>query len=212
MGAVLPEIEPADFERRLAECGFELGADSLNRLLAHYRELRRWNVTLSLVGPGTAAEIVERHYAEALAALPWVAEVRGCVVDLGSGAGFPGFVLAACRPDLEVVLVEARERKATFLAAAARQAGLAVRCLNVRVAEPLPQGFPMSVDVYTCRALRLPQSTLEVLDRRCSGRWLFWSTPESLEIPPSWAVKRQRLLGGATRRSLIEVESLGPSG
>ena len=60
--------------------------------------------------------------------------VRGeRLLDLGSGAGFPGIVLAAARPDLEVTLLEARERKWAFLAAACRRAGLACRCLNARV-------------------------------------------------------------------------------
>jgi 16S rRNA (guanine527-N7)-methyltransferase len=207
MGAVLPEITAAEFAQRLADLGFDPGPEAVARLVAHYQELRRWNATLSLVGPGTAAQIVERHYGEALEALPLLESTRGVVVDLGSGAGFPGFVLAACRPDLQVVLVEARERKATFLAAAARRAALAVRCLNVRVAEPLPHDFPESVDLYTCRALRLPVSILEALDRRSSGRWLFWSTADALEIPSSWSAIRRRPLAGADRRALIEVSS-----
>ena len=52
-----------------------------------------------------AGEVVERHYGESLAALP-LAPAEGRLVDLGSGAGFPGWVLAAARPGLEVTLVD----------------------------------------------------------------------------------------------------------
>ena len=60
---------------------------ALDRLWLHYQELRRWNPTLSLVGPGTAGEIVERHYGEALAALPLLRPGPQVVIDAGSGAG-----------------------------------------------------------------------------------------------------------------------------
>ena len=54
-----------------------------------------------------------------------------------------------------MTLVEARERKWAFLAAAARRAALPCRCLDVRVQLPLPTGLPESIDVITSRALRL---------------------------------------------------------
>ena len=74
-------------------------------LYAHYQELSRWNQRLSLIGPGTAGEIVARHYGEALAALPLVPSSAQWGLDIGSGAGFPGLVLAAARPGLKMTLV-----------------------------------------------------------------------------------------------------------
>ncbi|MEL7061050.1 MAG: RsmG family class I SAM-dependent methyltransferase [Acidobacteriota bacterium] len=92
-------------------------ATLLERLEAHAGELARWNPRLSLVGPGTAHELVRRHYLESLAAWPLLLssaddlpnhsaagaavaprgqpEAASSLVDLGTGGGFPGFVLAA---------------------------------------------------------------------------------------------------------------------
>lgn len=206
MGATLPDISRPEFSGRLQEAG-SIDVESTDRLFAHYQELRRWNPMLSLVGPGTATEIVERHYGESLAALPFLDGVDR-LVDLGTGAGFPGFVLAACRPDIEVTLVEARERKCSFLAAAARRARLSIRCLNVRVSSPLPPGFPGSVDLYTCRALRLPEDALGALGERLSGpsRWLFWSTAVSLACPEGFEVRQTQVLERSSQRALFVVE------
>ena len=100
---------------------------------AHYEELARWNSVVSLVGPAFSGEIFERHYAESLAALPLLPAGPFRLLDLGSGAGFPGLVLAAARPDCEVVLVEARERKWAFLQSAVRRAELSCQCLRATV-------------------------------------------------------------------------------
>ena len=68
---------------------------SIDALFAHYRELALWNRRTNLIGPGTAGEILARHYGESLAALPLIPAGARRGLDLGSGAGFPGIVLAA---------------------------------------------------------------------------------------------------------------------
>jgi 16S rRNA (guanine527-N7)-methyltransferase len=204
MGARLPPLSAAEFARRLGPQADELIAA---RLFAHYEELSRWNPMLSLVGPGTADVVVERHYGEALAGVELLDGVRS-LVDLGSGAGFPGFVLAACRPDVEVTLVEAKQRKVSFLLAAARRAQLSLRCLNVRVSATLPQDFPRRVDLFTSRALRLPEETLLALDERLSpgGRWACWSTREALVLSPALRVSRVLALPNADERAIYLAE------
>ena len=114
-------MEPLDFadfaDRLRAVSPLGLEEAPLRALHAHYRELSRWGARTSLIGRGTAAEVLERHYAESLAGAALVGEMAGRLVDIGSGAGFPGFVLAAIRPRAETVLVESRGRKADFLRA-----------------------------------------------------------------------------------------------
>lgn len=104
----------------------------------------------ALRDPATA---VDAHVADALVALELDA-VRNAdrVADLGSGAGFPGLVLAAALPDAEVVLVEANGRKCTFLARAAEAMGVA----NVRVVSERAESWPEGLgtrDVVTARAV-----------------------------------------------------------
>jgi 16S rRNA (guanine527-N7)-methyltransferase len=202
MRAALPNLAEADFRRRLGP-NARLSEQTLAHLLAHYQELRRWNPTLSLIGPGTAQEMVERHYGESLAALPLIPPLPAVLVDVGSGAGFPGFVLAAARPALAVTLVEAQERKWAFLEAACRRAALPCRCLNARVAAPLPADFPAVIDLVTARAIA-PEALAPLLERLApTGRVLLWTTgaPELGGLK----VGRTIALPGSKRRRIVEL-------
>ena len=204
MGAQLPDLSRPEFGRRLrASVGEELSDHLPERACAalweHYRELRRWNPRLSLVGPGTAERAVERHYGEALAALPLLA-AAATLLDVGSGAGFPGLVLAAVRPDLAVTLVESRERKWAFLQAAARRAGLSCRCLNARVDAAFDPG-PM--DLVTWRGIHLPAETRAALAAR-AGRVLVWSGAAEPAPPDGWRGARRVALAGSERRRIVE--------
>jgi len=176
----------------------------------HYRELRRWNRRLSLVGPGTADEVIGRHYGEALAALPLLGG-RGVLVDIGSGAGFPGFVLAAVRPRWSVTLVEARQRKWAFLEAARRRAALSCRCLNARVGVRLPPEFPGRVDVVTMRAVRLPAPALAAVAGRLSdtGRLVLWVGAEEPPLPAGFEWEEELPLAASARRRIITACRVG---
>ncbi|MCX6622771.1 MAG: 16S rRNA (guanine(527)-N(7))-methyltransferase RsmG [Acidobacteria bacterium] len=112
-------------------------------MFSHFELLRLWNRRLNLTSIRDDREIVVRHYCESLflaGALP-VGPLR--VVDVGSGAGFPGIPLAIVRVDVSVCLVESHQRKAVFLREASRSFG------NVRVfsgrAEDLGEGFDWCV-------------------------------------------------------------------
>ena len=179
---------------------------AVDALHAHYQELSVWNQRLSLIGPGTLNEILERHYGESLAALPLAPDGAG--LDIGSGAGFPGLVLAAARPGLEMTLVEARERKWAFLSAAARKASLPCRCLNARVSVPLPAGVPASLDLVTARALKLDPDVLGALAERLApdGRILLWVGEEDPALPAKLAPGRSVKLSGSERRRILELK------
>jgi 16S rRNA (guanine527-N7)-methyltransferase len=223
MGSELPEIPLADFERRLEASAPDVSRETWPRGLAetlfqHYLELRRWNPRLSLVGPGTAAEVVERHYGESLAAVraldppdrglaggPQTGS-RAQVVDIGSGAGFPGLVLAAARPDLAVTLVESRQRKWTFLLAAIQRCGLSCRCLNARVGAALPDQLPHPIDALVMRGVRLPEAALPPLVERLSeaGRWLVWAGSGAVEVPGLYEASAIPLAGENRRIAVLE--------
>jgi 16S rRNA (guanine527-N7)-methyltransferase len=186
---------------------FTLPPEAGERLWLHYEELRRWNPTLSLIGPGTSEDVVERHYGEAIAGLELIEAAGKTLVDVGSGAGFPGFVLAACRADLEVTLVESNARKWAFLQAACRRAALSVRCLNARVAIPLAEGLPATMDLLTARALKL-DAIVRALEPRLGpgARILFWAGGDPFTAPRGWQISRQRALAGSARRRIVELE------
>jgi 16S rRNA (guanine(527)-N(7))-methyltransferase RsmG len=211
--ANLPDYSLEEFQTLLAATSAVDLAPAVGAALhAHYQELRRWSKSLALVGPAFAAELFERHYAESLAGLDLLPAGPGRLLDLGSGAGFPGIVLAAARPDLEVTLLEARERKWAFLAAASRRAGLDCRCLNARVSAN-PADLPAELSeftIVTVRALKLEPSVWREVGRRMSsgGRLLLWSGEEAPMLPEAFAAGRVLHLSGRGRY-LREVIYLG---
>ena len=155
MGSALAIMPLGRFAESLSRVSPSLDDAVIARLFAHYQELVRWNRTISLVAPCPEDELVHRHYGESLAALPLLSRSAGSLLDVGSGAGFPGFVLACARPDIAATLVEPKERKWAFLLAAARRAHLSCRCLNARVDPAHPGVLPSVTDLVTSRALSL---------------------------------------------------------
>lgn len=208
MPFALPSLTRDDLARGLAPLSpVPLDDRVIDILLAHYKELSSWNQRLSLIGPGTLGEILERHYGESLAALSLIPETAHFGLDIGSGAGFPGLVLAAARPRLEMTLVEARERKWAFLSAVARKASLPCHCLNVRVTVPLPAGLPASLDVVTARALKLEPDVLGALAERLGpeGRILLWVGDDAPPLPPDLVPGRSVRLPGSRSRRIHEL-------
>jgi len=204
----LPPLDLAAFCARLEATGaaVHLQRGAFEALHAHYCELVRWSPRVDLIGPAAIPEIFERHYAESLAALPLLPRAPARLVDLGSGAGFPGFVLAAARPELEVLLVEPRQKRRAFLAAAARRAALSCRCLDARVSSNAPPELPGGIDMVTLRALRLDRLALERLLPLLAprGRILAWSGREGLDLPPGLRPGRVVPLPASEHRALRE--------
>jgi 16S rRNA (guanine527-N7)-methyltransferase len=208
MPFALPALSRGQFAAGLDPLSPEpLDERAVDALYAHYLELGRWNRRLSLIGPGTAGEILARHYGEALAALPLIPGTARKAIDVGSGAGFPGLVLAAARPSLKVMLVEAQERKWSFLLAAARRASLPCPCLNVRVQAPLPPGLPETLDLVTVRALKLEPDVLGALASRLNpdGRILLWVGEQDPDLPPDLGPGASVRLAGSAKRRILEV-------
>ena len=104
----------------LEKIGLSLRDRQIVQLARHYSLLTQWNQRVNLTSIHDPRKIVERHFGESLflaACLPRA----GKVVDVGSGAGFPGLPLAVARPELTVTLVESIAKKAVFLKEASRQ-------------------------------------------------------------------------------------------
>ena len=117
-------------------------------------ELRRWQAIKNLVSPSTLDEVWSRHIADSLQLAELAPEGRTWV-DLGSGAGFPGLVVAlaiAGRPAAHVHLVESNGRKCAFLRHVARRTSAPVTVHEARV-EAVAAGFAGKADVVTARAL-----------------------------------------------------------
>jgi 16S rRNA (guanine527-N7)-methyltransferase len=98
----------------------ELSADQISEFYAHWSLLTRWNKALNLTRVTSLEESVVRHYCESLFLTIHLPDLPMSVLDVGSGAGFPGIPFAIMRPDCEVTLSESHQRKAVFLREATR--------------------------------------------------------------------------------------------
>lgn len=122
------------------------------------RELQRWQKIKNLVGPATLDHIWDRHIVDSLQILDLAPDAQTWV-DLGSGAGFPGLVLAIAGQErgLRVHLVESNDRKCAFLREIARLTGSQVTVHPARL-ETVISNFVGKADIVSARALAaLPQ-------------------------------------------------------
>lgn len=114
--------------------------------------LLKWNEKINLTAIRDPLEILYRHFCESMFAAMAVPLDRGRLADVGSGGGFPGLPLKIIRGELEVFLVEANVKKATFLAEAIRELGFeGTRVIVSRYQELSEELTPL--DVVCSRAL-----------------------------------------------------------
>ncbi|MEW6258177.1 MAG: 16S rRNA (guanine(527)-N(7))-methyltransferase RsmG [Pseudomonadota bacterium] len=129
--------------------------ETLDRLDLLADILTHWQKTINLVAPATLPDLWTRHIDDSLQLLDHVPPTPLTWTDLGSGAGFPGLVVAAVlaeRDGAQVHLVESDTRKAAFLREAARRAHLPVRVHPQRIEQAAPQ-LAAGCDVVSARAL-----------------------------------------------------------
>lgn len=153
-------------ERFAAEFG--VARETIERLERYVALLERWNHRINLVAAATLAEVWSRHIADSAQLLDLAPAAATTWIDLGTGAGLPGLVIAAIaaekQPNLRVRLVERDLRKAVFLQEALRATGLAAT-VEAKRSEDLPA---MPHDVVSARALA-PLDRLCDLARRFTG-------------------------------------------
>jgi 16S rRNA (guanine527-N7)-methyltransferase len=142
------------------------------RLGLYLEEVQRWGSRTNLVG-SISSEALAIHLGDSLAVVPRL-RMGTRVVDLGSGAGFPGLPVAIARPDLEVVLVEIRERRVHFLRHVTRALGLSCQVWRRSAFEPTEDGF----DGVLVRAFAPPGRAVPVGRRwaRPGGEVWLWTT------------------------------------
>jgi 16S rRNA (guanine527-N7)-methyltransferase len=156
----LPRIrDPEDFARV-----FDVSRETLQRLEIYQSLLQRWSQVQDLVAPGSMAELWHRHFADS-AQLVRLAPTAKVWLDLGTGAGFPGLViaiLAASAPGIRVHLVESNARKCAFLKDVVRQTAAPVDIYPLRIEDMATQHRLPAIDVVTARALAPLADLLEL--------------------------------------------------
>jgi 16S rRNA (guanine527-N7)-methyltransferase len=152
-------LSPEAFASAMAAAGVDVSRETLGRLTRYLELLQRWLAAINLVGASTLADPWRRHILDCGQIAPHVPRTAKTVLDLGSGAGLPGLVLALLGiPGVQ--LVESDRRKAQFLREAARatQAPVVVHASRIEQLE-------LRADVVTARALAPLPRLLELASR-----------------------------------------------
>jgi 16S rRNA (guanine527-N7)-methyltransferase len=134
----------------------ELSAEVANQLGRYFAELWKWNGKMNLVGAAPVLEIIDRHFLDSLTMLPFLCRQPAAdLLDIGTGAGFPGLVLKTAIPELKVTLVEPRQKRAAFLRHVIRTLSLQnVEVMETRLAPNGETTLPQAAySLITSRAL-----------------------------------------------------------
>lgn len=110
---------------------------AIERFEIYHRLLAEWNEKMNLTAITDPVEVAEKHFADSLAALPYL-KAGGKVIDVGTGAGFPGVPLLIMEPQLELTLADSLQKRLTFLDALLKELGLKAALVHGR-AEDLGQ-------------------------------------------------------------------------
>ncbi len=143
-----------------------------DQLEQYLTELQSWGERMNLVGSLERVDI-EVHFEDSLAVVDQIPKgIR--LADLGSGAGLPGIPIAIARPDLDLTLVEIREKRVHFLRHIVRTLGLDIRVERRRLEDPPPERF----DIATMRAVASPDASQKLgVPWLCSdGELWIWTT------------------------------------
>lgn len=140
---------PADFDAALSN----VSRETSDRLAAYAALVRKWNPAINLVSRNSLDALEERHIRDSAQIFTLAPQGVGHWIDLGSGGGFPGLVVAILgaefEPGMKVTLVESDMRKAAFLATVARELGLSAIVIPDRI-EKVPAA---GADALSARAL-----------------------------------------------------------
>ena len=179
---ILDEEGARAWLRQLPECD----AAAMARLERLAELLAEENERQNLVSAASLGEVWRRHIADSAQLLPHVPRGTSPWLDLGTGAGFPGLVVAALRPDCEVVLVESRKRRIEWLERAAADLGLKRVCVRGSRLEDVPS---QKVAVISARAFA-PLDRLLELSARFSTSDTIWLLPKGRSAQQELAMLR----------------------
>lgn len=158
------QVNDRPVSTRLTPEGFAklagVSRETLERLRAYVDLLSAWNRRINLVGPNTIGDVWRRHILDSAQLMPMLPDDTRVAIDVGSGAGLPGLILAILGvPDVH--LVESDQRKAAFLREAQRVTATPVKIHAQRV----EQLAPIAADVIVARAVASVDNLLLMVDK-----------------------------------------------
>ena len=210
----------------LSECGISLDNEAADRLCIYNDMLIERNEVMNLTALTEPRDVALKHFADSLMLLKYCDIPEGAsVIDVGTGAGFPGMVLAIARPDLSVTLLDSLQKRLSFLDEVGERLGLSnIHTVHSRAEDGAHTELRESFDLAAARAV----APLNVLCEYClpyvkvGGRFLAMKG-KGADAELGEAQNAIELLGGemtarhsftlseAGERGIIEINKLNPT-
>lgn len=174
------------------------------RLRRYAGLVEKWSGRINLVSKGDLAQLWERHVQDSLSLVAHIPDGVSHAIDLGSGAGFPGLVLAIAT-GISFTLIESDTRKAAFLLEAARATGAPVKVINARI----EAAHPEPAALITARALAPLDKLLGLaLPHLADGGVCLFPKGRTAEVElteakPFWHMEVERFLSPLDAQSCI---------
>ena len=179
-----------------------VGSGVAARLAAWSQQLNRWSRAQRLVGWRSAELVLDQGIADC-----WVdvalldrADLEGPLVDVGSGAGLPGLILAAAFPHRAVHLVESRRKRAAFLREAARAMDLPLVAVHHGRAEDARRALALSAPIFVSRAFAAPAEALVEAAAWGAQAALVASSVDKIAAVAVWPPEGWRQANGNSRQ------------
>jgi 16S rRNA (guanine527-N7)-methyltransferase len=160
------------FRKGTRNLSLDLGDPAIEQLCLYLAELQKWNRRINLVAKAPEEVLIESHFLDSLTLVPLVTNCPPPgLMDIGSGAGFPGLVLKITCPKLKVTLVEPRQKRASFLRQSIRILGLQeIEVLETRLEKNNAEltNWCNSTPIMTSRAFSAINSFLDLAEPFCA--------------------------------------------
>lgn len=205
----------------------ELSEEQLDRLQKYFELLLSWNEKMNLTAIIEPKEVAIKHFADSLSVLNYIDIPQGAsVIDVGTGAGFPGLVLKIARPDIKLTLLDSLNKRLKFLDEVLNSLGLDAELVHARAEEggqsiELRECYDFAVSRAVARLNMLCEYCLPYV--RLSGKFIAFKGGESEEEIKS-ASKAIQTLGGKKKnvftfelpensgsRTLVVIEKVQPT-
>ena len=210
----------------LSEYRISMDERAAERLCGYYDLLVEWNRVMNLTALTEPDEVALKHFVDSLMLLEYSEIPQGAaVIDVGTGAGFPGMVLAIARPDLHVTLLDSLQKRLTFLDEVCTALGLTnVATVHSRAEDGARTALRDSFDLAVARAV----APLNVLCEYClpyvkAGGSFFAMKGKSaddelaaaqnaiIQLGGKVAAQHRFTLGEAGDRAIIEIKKITPT-
>ena len=212
----------------LAEFDIKLDGLAVTRLYTYNELLIEWNEKINLTALTAPEDVALKHFTDSLMLLRYIdieEDARVRVIDVGTGAGFPGLVLKIARPDIRLTLLDSLQKRLTFLDTVCRALDIEdVELIHSRAEDGSRTELRDSFDIAVSRAVA-SMNTLCEYDMpyvRVGGRFIAMKGKDAdkelaeaqnaiKELGGKLIAKHDFILGSAGERSIIEIEKLSPT-